>query len=40
VAGADDLLVTSAIPLDAASAALAAMGKAPGAGVTIIDPTK
>jgi alcohol dehydrogenase len=35
-----DLLVTSTIALDAAPAALAATGKAPGAGVTIIDPTK
>ncbi|MFR9791113.1 zinc-dependent alcohol dehydrogenase family protein [Streptomyces sp. MB22_4] len=33
-----DLLVTSTIPLDAAPAALAAMGKAPGAGVTVIEP--
>ncbi|MFD4244978.1 zinc-dependent alcohol dehydrogenase family protein [Streptomyces sp. NPDC058525] len=33
-----DLLVTSAIPLDAAPAALAAMGTAPGRGVTIILP--
>ncbi|WP_151484642.1 zinc-dependent alcohol dehydrogenase family protein [Streptomyces albicerus] len=33
-----DLLVTSAIPLDAAPAALAAMGTAPGAGVTVIEP--
>ncbi|MEU0641831.1 zinc-dependent alcohol dehydrogenase family protein [Streptomyces umbrinus] len=33
-----DLLVTSTIPLDAAPAALAAMGTAPGAGVTIIEP--
>lgn len=33
-----DLLVTSTIGLDAAPAALAAMGDAPGAGVTIIEP--
>ncbi|MFI9171375.1 zinc-dependent alcohol dehydrogenase family protein [Streptomyces lincolnensis] len=33
-----DLLVTSTIPLDAAPAALAAMGTAPGAGVTVIEP--
>ncbi|MGQ4383239.1 zinc-dependent alcohol dehydrogenase family protein [Streptomyces sp. SAS_270] len=33
-----DLLVTSAITLDAAPAALAAMGTAPGAGVTVIEP--
>ncbi|MCX4558171.1 zinc-dependent alcohol dehydrogenase family protein [Streptomyces phaeochromogenes] len=33
-----DLLVTSTIPLGAAPAALAAMGTAPGAGVTIIEP--
>ncbi|MEU9165164.1 alcohol dehydrogenase catalytic domain-containing protein [Streptomyces sp. NPDC048424] len=33
-----DLLVTSTIPLDAAPAALAAMGSAAGAGVTIILP--
>ncbi|MCX4908575.1 zinc-dependent alcohol dehydrogenase family protein [Streptomyces sp. NBC_00878] len=33
-----DLLVTSTIPLDAAPAALAAMGAAPGAGVTVIEP--
>jgi threonine dehydrogenase-like Zn-dependent dehydrogenase len=33
-----DLLVTSAIPLGAAPAALAAMGTAPGAGVTVIEP--
>ncbi|WEH17840.1 zinc-dependent alcohol dehydrogenase family protein [Streptomyces sp. VNUA24] len=33
-----DLLVTSTIPLDAAPAALAAMGTAPGGGVTVIDP--
>ncbi|MGW3424440.1 zinc-dependent alcohol dehydrogenase family protein [Streptomyces phaeochromogenes] len=33
-----DLLVTSTIPLDAAPGALAAMGTAPGAGVTIIEP--
>ncbi|MEV0554001.1 zinc-dependent alcohol dehydrogenase family protein [Streptomyces sp. NPDC050597] len=33
-----DLLVTSTIPLDEAPAALAAMGTAPGAGVTIIEP--
>ena len=35
-----DLLVTSTITLDAAPAALAAMGTAPGAGVTIIEPAK
>ncbi|MEU5654564.1 zinc-dependent alcohol dehydrogenase family protein [Streptomyces sp. NPDC047737] len=35
-----DLLVTSTIPLDAAPAALAAMGTALGAGVTIIEPAK
>ncbi|MFJ8978698.1 zinc-dependent alcohol dehydrogenase family protein [Streptomyces sp. NPDC102282] len=35
-----DLLVTSTIPLDAAPAALAAMGTAPGAGVTVIEPAK
>ncbi|UUN26990.1 zinc-dependent alcohol dehydrogenase family protein [Streptomyces sp. FIT100] len=35
-----DLLVTSVIPLDAAPAALAAMGTAPGAGVTIIEPAR
>ncbi|MBM7439078.1 zinc-dependent alcohol dehydrogenase family protein [Streptomyces sp. HB132] len=34
-----DLLVTSTIALDAAPAALAAMGTAPGAGVTIIEPS-
>jgi alcohol dehydrogenase len=33
-----DLLVTSTIPLEAAPAALAAMGAAPGAGVTVIEP--
>lgn len=33
-----DLLVTATIPLDAAPAALAAMGTAPGRGVTIIRP--
>ncbi|WP_371671356.1 zinc-dependent alcohol dehydrogenase family protein [Streptomyces sp. NBC_00289] len=33
-----DLLVTSTIALDAAPAALAAMGTAPGAGVTVIQP--
>ncbi|MFF9685752.1 zinc-dependent alcohol dehydrogenase family protein [Streptomyces sp. NPDC014623] len=33
-----DLLVTSTLTLDAAPAALAAMGAAPGAGVTIIEP--
>jgi alcohol dehydrogenase len=33
-----DLLVTSTIPLDAAPAALAAMGTAPGSGVTVIEP--
>lgn len=33
-----DLLVTSTIPLDAAPAALAAMGAAPGPGITIIRP--
>ncbi|MFG3304021.1 zinc-dependent alcohol dehydrogenase family protein [Streptomyces wuyuanensis] len=33
-----DLLVTSVISLDAAPAALSAMGTAPGAGVTIIEP--
>ncbi|GAA2983425.1 zinc-dependent alcohol dehydrogenase family protein [Streptomyces fulvorobeus] len=33
-----DLLVTATIPLAAAPAALAAMGAAPGAGVTIIEP--
>jgi alcohol dehydrogenase len=33
-----DLLVTSRIPLDAAPAALAAMGGVPGAGVTVIAP--
>lgn len=33
-----DLLVTSTIPLDAVSAALEAMGSAPGAGVTVIEP--
>jgi alcohol dehydrogenase len=33
-----DLLVTSTIPLDAAPAALAALGSAPGAGVTVVEP--
>ncbi|MGV9565362.1 zinc-dependent alcohol dehydrogenase family protein [Streptomyces sp. NPDC003480] len=33
-----DLLVTSAIGLEAAPAALAAMGTAPGSGVTVIEP--
>ncbi|GAA4294516.1 zinc-dependent alcohol dehydrogenase family protein [Streptomyces venetus] len=33
-----DLLVTSTIPLGEAPAALAAMGAAPGAGVTVIEP--
>ncbi|NUS23952.1 MAG: alcohol dehydrogenase, partial [Streptomyces sp.] len=33
-----DLLVTSTIDLDATPAALAAMGTAPGAGVTVIEP--
>ncbi|MER5764931.1 zinc-dependent alcohol dehydrogenase family protein [Streptomyces sp. NPDC002082] len=33
-----DLLVSSTIPLDAAPAALAAMGTAPGPGITIIRP--
>ncbi|WP_327308733.1 zinc-dependent alcohol dehydrogenase family protein [Streptomyces sp. NBC_01298] len=33
-----DLLVTSTIPLDGAPAALAAMGTAPGRGITIIRP--
>ncbi|MFJ7963519.1 zinc-dependent alcohol dehydrogenase family protein [Streptomyces sp. NPDC096324] len=33
-----DLLVTSTIALDAAPAALAAMGSAPGRGVTVIEP--
>jgi D-arabinose 1-dehydrogenase-like Zn-dependent alcohol dehydrogenase len=33
-----DLLVTSSIGLDATPAALAAMGTAPGAGVTVIEP--
>lgn len=33
-----DLLVTSVIPLDAAPAALAALGTAPGAGVTVVEP--
>ncbi|MEV0633440.1 zinc-dependent alcohol dehydrogenase family protein [Streptomyces sp. NPDC050619] len=33
-----DLLVTSTITLDATPAALAAMGTAPGAGVTVIEP--
>ncbi|MFJ6633986.1 zinc-dependent alcohol dehydrogenase family protein [Streptomyces sp. NPDC091376] len=35
-----DLLVTSVISLDAAPAALSAMGKAPGAGVTVIEPAR
>ncbi|WLQ43017.1 zinc-dependent alcohol dehydrogenase family protein [Streptomyces laculatispora] len=35
-----DLLVTSTIGLDAAPAALAAMGAAPGAGVTVIEPPR
>ncbi|MET8174530.1 zinc-dependent alcohol dehydrogenase family protein [Streptomyces clavifer] len=35
-----DLLVTSSITLDAAPAALAAMGGAAGAGVTIIEPAR
>ncbi|MFF2368600.1 zinc-dependent alcohol dehydrogenase family protein [Streptomyces sp. NPDC058122] len=33
-----DLLVTSTIALDAAPAALAAMGSAPGRGVTVVEP--
>ncbi|MEY7979248.1 zinc-binding dehydrogenase, partial [Streptomyces pilosus] len=33
-----DLLVTATIGLDAAPAALAAMGTAPGAGVTVVEP--
>jgi threonine dehydrogenase-like Zn-dependent dehydrogenase len=33
-----DLLVTSTITLDAVPAALAAMGTAPGAGVTVVEP--
>ncbi|MDN0196942.1 zinc-dependent alcohol dehydrogenase family protein [Streptomyces sp. S.PNR 29] len=33
-----DLLVTSTIALDAVPAALAAMGTAPGAGVTVVEP--
>ncbi|MFJ3665288.1 zinc-dependent alcohol dehydrogenase family protein [Streptomyces sp. NPDC090106] len=33
-----DLLVTSAIGLDGAPAALAALGTAPGAGVTVVEP--
>ncbi|MGW3356416.1 zinc-dependent alcohol dehydrogenase family protein [Streptomyces bungoensis] len=33
-----ELLVTRTIPLDAAPAALAALGAAPGAGVTVIEP--
>ncbi|MBG0855137.1 zinc-dependent alcohol dehydrogenase family protein [Streptomyces spinoverrucosus] len=33
-----DLLVTATIPLDAAPTALAALGSAPGAGVTVIEP--
>ncbi|WP_459754303.1 alcohol dehydrogenase catalytic domain-containing protein [Streptomyces sennicomposti] len=33
-----DLLVTSTVPLAAAPGALAAMGTAPGAGVTVIEP--
>ncbi|MGW2558989.1 zinc-dependent alcohol dehydrogenase family protein [Streptomyces sp. NPDC001514] len=35
-----DLLVTSVISLDAAPAALSAMGTTPGAGVTIIEPAR
>ncbi|MFE7773002.1 zinc-dependent alcohol dehydrogenase family protein [Streptomyces sp. NPDC057445] len=35
-----DLLVTSVISLDSAPAALSAMGGAPGAGVTIIEPAR
>lgn len=35
-----DLLVTSTIALEGAPAALAAMGAAPGAGVTIIEPSR
>ncbi|MER5177114.1 zinc-dependent alcohol dehydrogenase family protein [Streptomyces sp. NPDC002896] len=35
-----DLLVTSTIPLSAAPSALAAMGAAPGAGVTVIEPQR
>ncbi|NEY33224.1 alcohol dehydrogenase catalytic domain-containing protein [Streptomyces sp. PRKS01-65] len=33
-----DLLVTATLPLDAAPAALAALGTAPGAGMTVIEP--
>lgn len=33
-----DLLVTSAIPLAASPEALAAMGTAPGQGVTVVEP--
>jgi threonine dehydrogenase-like Zn-dependent dehydrogenase len=33
-----DLLVTSTITLDAVPEALAAMGSAPGAGATVIEP--
>ncbi|MER6560991.1 zinc-dependent alcohol dehydrogenase family protein [Streptomyces sp. NPDC001027] len=33
-----DLLVTSTIPLDAAPAALAALGASPGAGMTVVEP--
>ncbi|MYS48337.1 alcohol dehydrogenase catalytic domain-containing protein [Streptomyces sp. SID5998] len=33
-----DLLVTSTVPLAAAPDALAAMGRAPGAGVTVVEP--
>ncbi|MCZ0989090.1 zinc-binding dehydrogenase [Streptomyces diastatochromogenes] len=33
-----DLLITRTIPLDAVPEALAAMGTAPGAGVTVIEP--
>ena len=33
-----DLLVTSTIGLDAAPAALAALGTAPGGGVTVVEP--
>ncbi|MBA4860563.1 zinc-dependent alcohol dehydrogenase family protein [Streptomyces sp. PSKA54] len=35
-----DLLVTSTIPLSAAPSALAAMGTAPGAGVTVVEPQR
>ncbi|OAH12141.1 zinc-dependent alcohol dehydrogenase family protein [Streptomyces jeddahensis] len=35
-----DLLVTSTIPLSEAPAALAAMGAAPGAGVTVVEPQR